>query len=333
MIEQLKNLAFRIHIEPLKTIDRAAKVETVVKVLSDIIESYENYIEVEFLKKEDFKKIFDSNSKVLETIKEDLSLLFIDLNIGSFEAALAPNLLELQPPFFSNEILEWKRETFEDYKGTVIQGDYEDPTYLQNIAHRYNEVERNKIFKPLFASLGDGKDYKVNLKDINRNIIRTIVPPDKSKVFYIPAQTPEKRDVSQYSTVQVFAKIKKEGDQFNIIKQNIKEVYLIEEMDHDTYPFKHGLIQFEDTVFVLNKQLECTVEFENGMYIIHCDELDITVWGESRKEVEEAFFFSFYSLYQNYYLEDDINLSEEALLLKTNLKLLIKTIHNESKEK
>jgi hypothetical protein len=44
MIEKLKDIAFRIHIDPVNSVEHAAKVETVIKVLSDIFQSYNNYL-------------------------------------------------------------------------------------------------------------------------------------------------------------------------------------------------------------------------------------------------------------------------------------------------
>lgn len=330
MIEKLKDIAFRIHIEPLKTVEHSAKVETVIKVLSDISSSYNNYLEIEFLKNEGFKKVYETNKKVLETIKEELSLLIVDLNFSSFEAALAPDLIELQSPIFKNEVLEWKRETFEEYKDSVINGDFENANYLHKIAKRYNDEERIKIFKPLFSSFGDGKDYKVNIKDKNKTIIKTLIQPEKSKEFYIPKITSEKLETTEYSTVQVFAKVRKQGDKFKLNQRNLKEIYYLEELEHDTYPFKPDLIKYQDIIFVLNKSLDCIVDYEDDNYIIHNEELDLTVWGENRKEVEDAFNFSFFSLYKNYYNEDDINLSEDALSLKEKLTEIINKVINEA---
>ncbi|MDP2115677.1 MAG: hypothetical protein Q8K69_16645, partial [Bacteroidota bacterium] len=206
MIEKLKDIAFRIHIDPLKTVEHAAKLETVIKVLSDIYQSYNNYLEIEFLRNEEFRKVFESNKKVLDTIKEELSLLVVDLNFSSFEAALAPNIIELQSPIFKNEVLEWKRETYDEYKNSIISGDFDNPNYLLKIVKRYNDEERVKIFKPLFSSFGDGKEYRINIKDKNHKILKTLIQPEKNKEFFIPKISVEKIDLPEYSTVQVFAK-------------------------------------------------------------------------------------------------------------------------------
>ena len=327
MYDKLKDIAFRIHIEPLKTVEHATKVETVIKVLSDIYESYNNYLEIEFKKNNEFLKAYERNNKVLDNIKNELSLLVVDLNFSSFEAALAPDILELQSPIFNNEIMEWKRDTYTDYKDVIINGNYEDSSYLYKVSERYNDYERSKIFKPLFSSFGNGKEYKLNIKDSNHKIIKTLVQPEATKNFYIPKSTKEKQNIMENETFQVFAKAIKDGDKLKLKANNI---LYYEKLEHDTYPFKPDIIKYENLIFILNKNLECKVEFEDESYIISNSELDIIVWGETRKDAEEAFYFSFYSLYLNFYLETDLNLSEEAKLLKNKLKEIIKSVINEA---
>jgi hypothetical protein len=332
MINELKDIAFRIHIEPLKSVQHAAKVDTVIKVLSDIIKSYNNYLEIEFLKNEEFKKVFDTNKKVLETIKEELNLLIVDLNFSSFEAALAPDLLEFQSPIFKNEVLEWKKDTFDNYKELIILGDYDNSAYLHKVSKKFTAEERYKIFQPFFFSIGDGKEYKVNIKNNEHKIIKTIRYPEKSKLdFYVPKIVVEKENPI-YSTAQVYLKIRKEGNKPKLTQRNVKEILYYEELEHETYPYKPEFIKFKDKIFILNKKLDCQVEFEDDNYIIKNIDLDIIVWGQTREEVEEAFCFSFYSMYVNYYQEIDDNLSSEAIELKNKLSVIIKNVLNEAEK-
>ena len=330
MFEKLKDIALRIYIDPIKTVDHATKVETVIKVLSEISQSYNNYLEIEFFKNDVYRKAYENNNKILDTLKKELSLLIVDLNYSSFEAALAPDITELESPIFKNEVLEWKRDTFDLYKELVFSEDFENSTYLNKVANRYNEVERGKIFKPLFSSLGDGNEYTVNIKDNNHNIVKKLIHPEKSKDFYIPILPIVKPEKKTYSTIQIFAKIaKKPGDDTSFTKKDLKEILYTEILEHDTYPFKPNVIRYQQKIFVLNENLDCSVGFEEDNYIIKNEELDLIVWGSTRKEVEDAFNFSFSSLYTNYCLEDDSKLSDEALLLKNKLTKIIKSVIDE----
>lgn len=333
MLDKLIKEAFRIHIEPFKTVEHAAKVDTVVKVLSDIGQSYNNFLEIEFFKNPDFVKVYETNNKVLETIKEDLSLLIVDLDFGSFEAALAPNLTQVHSPFFKDEVLEWKNEIFDSYKEEIIEGDFDNYNYMSKIGKRYNPEERIKIYKPLFSSFGTGSEYKINLKDNNKKITRTLRQPKNNRQFFVPKVIKEKEKLPEYSTIQVFAKVKREDGNKESIKINtktLKEILYLEELEHDTYPYKTDLIRFDGKIYVLNKKIEAKVDFEDDNYLITNNDLDIVVWGDTRKEAEEAFAFSFYSMYINYCLEEDENLSNEAISLKKYLKELVKSVVNEA---
>jgi hypothetical protein len=332
MIETLKDIAFRIQIESEIYADRATRVETVIKVLSEMVTSYNNYIEIEFLKKPSFREAFEKNSQLIKTIKEDLSLLIVDLNYGSFEAALAPNIIEADFPMFTNEVNDWKKERFSDFKENIINGDYNNFNYIKTISERYSEHDRKRIFDPLFSSFGNGKDYKVKLKDNQNKVQKVLVIPNEKKSFYIPKKVKQKLTEDDFKTYQFFAKVKKVSEGANIKKDSVKQVLYYEELEHDTYPFKPEILKFDGIIFNLKRHLVCEVTFEDSLYFIRNEELDITVWGESRKEVEEAFAFSFYSLYHNYFLQPNEKLSYEAIELKAKLGALINKTFNEDSQ-
>ncbi len=337
LLQKLKETALTFQIDPLNSIGHAAKLNTVIKVLSDINKSYYNFLEIEFLKNPDFKKEYNKNSKILDTFKESLDLLVVDVKFGSYETSVAPNLAEVQSPIFKNEVLQWKKEAFSDYKNIVVLGDYNNSSYTQKLVKRYNEEERAKIFQPLFSSIGDGKNYTLNIKSSTGVFTKTLRQPTKERVsLFIPKILVQKDEINDEKNYLVHAKLKNKGDGKNVSfnKSNIKTVHYMEELTHDTYPYKPNIIQFEKLVFFLKSKIDCSVSFEDNNYLIECSELDITVWGSTREEAEEAFAFSFYSLYKNFYLEADNKLSKDALSLKKKLKSLVKSvIENEGKKK
>jgi hypothetical protein len=319
MIEELKNIAFRIHIEPLKSTGNAIKVDTVLKVLSDICHSYNHYLEIEFLKNEEFRKAHNNNKKILDAIKEELSLRVVDLNYSSFEAALAPDILDSTSPLFRNEVLDWKKETFRFYKEVIVEGDYENTDYLHKMLARYKDEERIKIFLPLFSSFGDGTEYRININDHQHHFIKTLTQPHNSKEFYIPRLSGANLNIPEVSVLQFSSEVPKAVDE---------EINYQEVQGHDIRPFKPDVIKYESLLFILTKNLDCQIDFEDNNFIIRNDELDLVVWGESRKEVEDSFSFNFYWMYLNYYLEEEKNLSDEALQLKAKMKVMIKSVIN-----
>jgi hypothetical protein len=97
----------------------------------------------------------------------------------------------------------------------------------------------------------------------------------------------------------------------------------------ELYPFHPDLFRYNGKIFLLNERLECDVEYQDKFYFIKYKPLDISVWSETRDEVEDAFYFSFYSLYENLVLEDDKNLSSKAIALKGKMKKLINKVLDE----
>ena len=332
MLDKLRDIAIRFQIDPNMTVGHAAKVTTVIKVLTEMNKSFSNFLEVEFMKNEDFKNIFLKNDKVLDTIKEDLELLIVDLKFSSFEAAVAPHFSENQTSLFNNNVVEWEKDTFDTYKDLILEGNYHESNYMHKIAKKYTDEERQKIFQPLFSAFGSGKDYSLNLRDKQGRVTAKLVQPVKEKyAFYVP-KTEKIKEEQNYATVQAFLKLRKKGDSYTFNKQNVKEVFLVEELEHDTYPFKPNMIQFDNNIYVFNEKLTCIVDYEDDCYIIKNELLDICVWGDTREDVESAFAFSFHALYENFALEDDKKLSLKSKELKSNLLKLVKTVLHEAEK-
>ena len=87
------------------------------------------------------------------------------------------------------------------------------------------------------------------------------------------------------------------------------------------------VLRHERRVFILATKLATDVSFEtDALVLIRCEALDLTVWGQSLAEAEEAFAFSFDALYQNYYLAADAELAPDAQRIKAILHQLVREV-------
>ena len=333
MLDKLRDIAIRFQIDPVASVEHTAKVTTVIKVLTEMNKSFTNFLEVEFMKNEAFKSVAIKNNKVFDTLKEDLELRIVDLKFGSFEAAVAPYFSdEKQTTLFRNDVIEWERETFDTYKDLIVEGNFQESNYMRKIDKRYSCEERQKIFQPLFSAFGNGKDYSLNLKDRQGKTKMKLVQPNKEKYpFYVP-KIEKSKDVPTFATVQAFMKVEKQGESITFNKCSVKQVFLVEELEHDTYPFKPTMLRFDGLIYILNDKLDCVVDFEDDTYTIKNELLDLSVWGETREDVESAFAFSFHALYDNFALEDDKKLSSKSIELKNILLKLVKTVVHEAQK-
>ncbi|MEA5404940.1 hypothetical protein VB776_18545 [Arcicella sp. DC2W] len=330
MIDDLKDIAIRFQIDPKLTVGHAAKISTVVSVLDKINTSFHNFIEIEFFKNDEFKDISMENRDVFNNIKNELELLVVDLKFSSFEAALAPNIISNQTSLFSDNIKNWKTDVFNSYKENILIANYNEDSYIKNIQKRYSEAERQKIYSPLFAiAEGGKKGYTLNLKNSKGAVIKEYTKPNKQNTQLIIPKKINIENKEESKTYQVFVKVKTEQEGFQLKKANIKELLYFEELEHETYPFKQDIIKHNGVIYSLNSKIECKVEFIEDTYVITNDLLEITSWGETREEAEQAFAFSFDSLYKNFAIEKDEKLSSDAKILKRDLLTLVKAVLNE----
>jgi hypothetical protein len=321
-MDSLSDIAIRFKIDPIGPKEIGVPFKVIIDVLSNLAKSYENFIRICLLKDDQYSSIFSNSPDKLKAVIDDLKLNIIDLSYSSFEAAAAPNLLQPQPLIFNDDFQDWKFGTFNQYKDDILDADYTNSKYINAITRHYSDQERREIYNPLFKAAGSSKDYKVHLlSNDTRKPYRTIIKPESRIVdMYTQVSKQPKKEI-ETKTVQFYAKV--QGGTDELKKAQIKEFLYHEELEYDTYPFKPSIISCDDEIYKLRHELECRVWYEENMYHIAYDALDIVVWGESRKDCEEAFYFAFHALYENYAIESDDNLSKKAIQLKTDLLKLV----------
>lgn len=82
-------------------------------------------------------------------------------------------------------------------------------------------------------------------------------------------------------------------------------------------------IYFRESFFILKEPLQFEMTFNDGIWLINNQLLDIHVWGESMDEAIVAFNFAFYSIYKNFGTEDNNKLSRDGIELKNKIIDLI----------
>jgi len=85
-------------------------------------------------------------------------------------------------------------------------------------------------------------------------------------------------------------------------------------------------ISFENFIFYLKMPLVCKIENESNYVYISNDFLNINVWDQNEEAAFEAFSFTFFALYENYYNEVNQNLTDNAIKIKDKLHSIIKEI-------
>ncbi len=304
LLNILKKQSLTFKVISGSNIEHVASISTVIKVLKEIQQSYENFIRIEFLKNREFRKVFERNTKVLDTFMKSTELLLVDAKIDALRMSLAPDIVEKNNPIFTDEILEWKAQRFKDYKNNVFYANWRDLSFKQATAERYNAVERGLIFRPIIRA-ADTDLYKINaIIPYNNRIVR-ILPQlnDQEKTFYIPKPQKKHKKIEKY--IHGYFRVStREGE--NLKRNSIKEILDYEYLDHPTYPLKLDIIRANEEIIVLKQPIKAEVNFKDELYYIYNNEFDIQVKGETREEAEDAFTTRFYELYNTYHLADDL---------------------------
>lgn len=295
-LSELRQIAFEITIEPSNKV-HAANAEDVAKVINAYVASYKSYLAIKL-------KSSEKNEDEINEIVSKSQLLIVDTNFNSYHSCMAPYSPAYDQDFFS------------DYKKDIIHTDINNYNDFSALRDKFTKDQLHSIYNPLFQSLNDRFRLTV-VADGNK---RSVHKPKREYASYFKKSSLKSKSNTNDKLYQLYVK---SGDLKNISDKNI---LFSEELEHETYPFKLSHFVSNDKAFILNDEIICEVEYNEGLYFIFYPDLHIEVWGETRDEAEKAFEFVFYSLYVNYVLEDDTNLTDDAIILKDKINTMIRSV-------
>ena len=87
--------------------------------------------------------------------------------------------------------------------------------------------------------------------------------------------------------------------------------------EEDLTPFKTSRIEYDKKRFILHQDILCPIRKEELLYVLEHQTLNIIAYNISRKAVIEDFSEEFFYLWENYAVENDRNLTKDAIDLLT----------------
>lgn len=298
-LSYLREIAFEVTIDPKNSI-HAATAEDVVKVLKAYIASYKAFLSIKL------KTKLNSDEEVNDIISKT-QLLVVDSNFNSYHSCLA----SYNP--HSTTVLS----IFNEYKSDILETDMDSYSDMLRLRNSFSKEELNSIYSPIFSALSIR--YNLNVKS-NKGIERKVIKPRKEFATYFK---PHKVNVKKEDTDKIFQIFVQSPDLKNI---STKDIIYSSELLHETYPYTLDKISFDEKQILLHDTIDCNVEYVDELYFISYKDLKIEAWGESRKDAEEAFDFTFYSLVINFANEEDAKLTDDAIVLKNKLNTMIRLI-------
>lgn len=323
-IDQLRDNAIYIKLKSGKKFGGAVDINSLIKALNSLNQSYKSFLEIGILKSPGLKITTKKSKKELQDFVSESELLIVDLDFASFGAAISPNTITGSVFSSIPDNLKVKRKAFKSYREEVLEVDYANKAQISAILSRYNVEERNEIYKPVITNLIGSPNFqfyfgldKSKLKKISKGIPKELVETLVPKVSK-PLVTPEEEMYVMYVTssdeVDLFGK-----------KPKFSKVLATSKLDKPVYPYQINEIKVDNTLLSFKDKLSAEVSFEDNMYFVNYPDLNIEVWGDDRQEAETAFNFALKSVIRNFYFEENAKLTKKALQLKNHIERLIKS--------
>jgi len=254
-------------------------------------------------------------------IKRELELFIDNAKTGSIcatltfpekEATLFPDF-----PDFAEQIIQDFHKIIKGIKNQnkeVIHKSIPNPKYRKRIIETITPILPTKT-----------SEYNIAFQFGNNPRIERIERPNNEQLINLIGKYEEEiREEVEEAVINArcLARIKPDGQIEKIL--DIINYELFEELD--LRPYRTNKIEWLNRIFLLSKEIACNIKKEDSLIILEYEPLNITVYNFSRDEVVEDFAEEFAFLWDNYAIENDSNLTEDAIILKNKMKELVKKI-------
>jgi hypothetical protein len=312
-LENLRAIAFTLHIKPKNRADQAVAVGLLAEMLLLLQESYTQFLTVTNNKR---KGVINT-----QVIKPEVTsdLMMVDVNFQGFKASIAPDYVGTKAKGASSMDfpLPVLKELFTAFVQEILTVDYTHASTVVELAERFTTEERKRIFGPLFKTLqkSDGYEILVNAPESEKTFALTRIP-----LSAVQELTPSKEKPKVIRPKKV---------RLPVAPPPAAPQQEEEEVMEALAPAYAMVLLTKITVageppIVLKRPLEVRVDVEDGIYLMAYPDLEIEVSGASQEEAEKAFHFAFYSLYEHTGMEYDENLTDSAKQIKKGILSLIK---------
>lgn len=251
-------------------------------------------------------------------LKQYCELYLTEAKHGSLYATME---LPISRQDLARELMDLPEKLISDFKAIVESLSSSDSqSFLKNVKRPVIQKKILALYNSTFPN--DTSEYAVNLNFKNEFKIKNITKIPKERINEFVSQD------SIISNSFVREEIEIRADIITVLNDDgtpdLHNARLLSyESIGDVRPYRANVIKNQNTEILLKNELVCNVTIVENYYFIENDFLELQSFGESRGKAITAFNEDFAMLYECYYLEDDLNLTKDALELKQKLKLLI----------
>ena len=289
-------------------------VEDVISVLKSLSDSYLAFVDIEYSRiniQQDRKKL----NEIKRGIVEENTLIIVDLSFSSFASAVAPNFItNLHTiPSIKNQ-RKWKKETFERYKSIVLESDFNNKDYLNNISRKFSPTQRQRIFAPIIEGIIKNPAATTRFGFGSSKDLKPLTPPkDDSYSVLVPKQ--EKQEIVQdIRTSLAMVEIKGKTARPKVLE-------LFGELKNPIYTFTSFSVG--DREYKLRFPIYCELIHEGDTYSFENKEIGIYAYGKTIDEAQQSFYEDFDYIFTRYNSLPNGKLTDDVIRIKKFLNLIV----------
>lgn len=259
-------------------------------------------------------------------VERSCELFLIKAEPGSITATLAfpPKEYDLasELPDLSDNVMSDLKEIFsiiEKRDRNKLVDTIKDQGWRKKVlTSLYKVIPSEKDDYSLMIRFNDKEPFRTYKRPSDEEmalLIGDMLPVDYSVTKGLPEVTVEEEtDIKAYCK----AKISDDG-----------EVTVTKVIDYellDTRPYRADTIIWGNEMFMLRNEIACSFKIENDYYVIEYGPLNLFVYGKTREEAIEGFREEIAMLWHAYAMENDDNLTRDAIELKQKILKLIEGV-------
>lgn len=314
-LKALRKNAINLRLQPATPkYSEAVFIEDILGVLRNIKISFQNFIEINFLQKFGVDTFGDRTDRIIAGLKKEFPLLYVNSKFASFGASISTDATIMSNDNYPQEIKEWKKNLFDEFKNDVIYLDYQKEKNIEKLTVKYSDKERNSIYKGITEIFSNTRSYKVSFTDETfDNVIKEVNAIPKS---FVPKIIPKiEKQESSKTLVRTIGMTSKGNSQINKSDIIMSEELAFAEFKHSLSSVTEGKRSID-----FNQNVDLIIVYQNNQFYIDFNPFGINIMESSYDEVLSSFNVQCIEQYFRIMGTNENELDFDSTKIKENFK-------------
>lgn len=248
--------------------------------LRDLNASYNSFIEVRF--RQLFSELFNFDEKRIKKVIQQIlnfgKLRLVDLEYQSFSFGVNADTIMGKEFINQEEIRQWRKQVVPEYNKTVIEGDYSSSDFINGIIEKFNEEEREKIYKPVINNFNK-KEFSISItdRDFDPKNLRRIERIPNSTVHVILPPKPKEKEEYEIGLVQMVVPLDKSKSRITLKVKDIENDLFTKAFDEITLTIEELPLEDKEVHFAEPISYSLRLDKKSKLFIITFSEFDVEI--------------------------------------------------------